>query len=210
MFIAVEGVDGVGKSTLLQWMGRYMLDNRIPVVRTREPGGTPTAERIRGLILEVTQYDPINPWGEACLFNAARSIHLHNLVLPEVALGSVVMSDRYCLSTYAYQGGGRGLDLGKLEQMHEIACNGVYPDITFILDADPKELLARQIARGEAPDRMELEGLEFQYKCRDIFLYFAQMYPDRHVIIDASGDIDSVKAQILPHLEAIKHKFHPQ
>lgn len=197
LFIAFEGIDGAGKSTAREWFCDELEKNGLKITRTREPGGTPLAERVRELVLwGIPQHDEDFPdWAEVCLYNASRATHLKNMILPHLDAGNTVVCDRFCDSTYAHQGGGRGLDIDKLKQIHEIVNEGIVPDLTFLFDGDPAVFRKRLEVRQ--PDRLEKMPIEFQYRSRQVHLDLAAAEPERYILIDAEQPIESVKAQLM-------------
>jgi dTMP kinase len=206
-FISFEGVEGVGKSTQLARCAAWLSEQGIEVVRTREPGGTPRAERLRNLLLERGD-EPMPTPCELLLMFAARSTHLENLVHPAVARGAWVLCDRFTDATYAYQGGGRGLPERDIDSLVAIVHPGFWPDLTVLLDAPVDTGLARAHERNGAdgPDRFETERREFFERVREAYLVRASREPQRLRIVDASGSVDEVehgiRALVAPLLEA--------
>ena len=206
-FISFEGVEGVGKSTQLARCAAWLGDQGVEVVRTREPGGTPRAERLRNLLLE--RGDEVMPAPcELLLMFAARSTHLENLVRPAVARGAWVLCDRFTDATYAYQGGGRGLPERDIDSLVAAVHPGFWPDLTVLLDAPVDAGLARAHERNGAdgPDRFETERREFFERVREAYLVRASREPQRMRVVDASGSVDAVaqgvRALITELLEA--------
>jgi dTMP kinase len=206
-FISFEGVEGVGKSTQLARCAAWLSEQGIEVVRTREPGGTPRAERLRKLLLERGD-EPMPTPCELLLMFAARSTHLENLVHPAVARGAWVLCDRFTDATYAYQGGGRGLPERDIDSLVAIVHPGFWPDLTVLLDAPVDTGLARAHERNGAngPDRFETERREFFERVREAYLVRASREPQRLRVVDASGAVDAVergiRALVAPLLEA--------
>ena len=206
-FISFEGVEGVGKSTQLARCAAWLSEQGIEVVRTREPGGTPRAERLRNLLLERGD-EPMPTPCELLLMFAARSTHLENLVHPAVARGAWVLCDRFTDATYAYQGGGRGLPERDIDSLVAIVHPGFWPDLTVLLDAPVDTGLARAHERNGAdgPDRFETERREFFERVREAYLVRARREPQRLRVVDASGSVDAVergiRALVAPLLEA--------
>lgn len=193
-FITVEGIEGVGKSSNVAYLADLICDRGLDVVTTREPGGTPMAERIRALLLEHGN-ETVPDTAELLLFFAARSLHLHNLILPAIDAGSWVICDRFTDASRAYQGGGRGLDAEKIETLAAWVQDGLQPDLTLLLDAPASVGLGRVRERGVA-DRMDSEARSFYERVRAVYLELAKAAPERIVIIDAAGSLESVQAQI--------------
>lgn len=189
-FLTFEGVDGAGKSSQHAWAVEHLRSKGIEVVSTREPGGTPLGEKLRGLLLS----DPMHLETEALLMFAARREHIEQVIRPALARGAWVLSDRFTDASFAYQGGGRGLDVRKLQQLeHWVQGEGVaalQPDRTFIFDLPIAEARQRQAHRqssgaGDAPDRFEQEKLDFHERVRAAYLTRAREFPQRIRVIDA-------------------------
>ncbi len=193
-FITVEGIEGVGKSTNLAFLVSLIEDHGLPVLTTREPGGTPLAERIRGLLLSHDD-EPLSDTAELLLFFAARSLHVENLIRPALARGDWVVCDRFTDTSRAYQGAARAQGLSKVETLAEWVENGVSPDLTLLLDAPAKLGLDRVRQRG-ATDRLESEQLEFFERAREAYLDLATREPQRVIVIDASRELATVQAEI--------------
>ena len=184
-FITFEGVDGAGKSSQHAWAVEHVRSKGIEVVSTREPGGTPLGEKLRGLLLS----DPMHLETEALLMFAARREHIEQVIRPALARGAWVLSDRFTDASFAYQGGGRGLDVKKLEQLeHWVQGEGadaIQPERTFIFDLPVAEAQKRRDGTGTAPDRFEQEKLDFHERVRSAYLVRAQQFPQRIRVIDA-------------------------
>lgn len=199
-FITIEGTEGVGKSTNIEFIQRYLADKNIDLLTTREPGGTPLAEEIRELLLK-NRDEKMDEAAELLLVFAARSQHLQSIILPTLSQGRWVLCDRFTDATYAYQSGGRGLDISLIESLEQRIQGDIRPDLTLLLDIDVQEGLARAGRRGEL-DRFENEAITFFEKVRSAYLARANKYPDRYAIIDASQSLESVQAQTQQHLDA--------
>jgi dTMP kinase len=193
-FITVEGIEGTGKSTNLDFVTGLIESHGYEVQRTREPGGTPMAENIRQLLLDHGQ-EPVPPIAELLLFFASRSLHLENTIKPALKAGRWVLCDRFTDASRAYQGVGRGLGLGRVERLAEWVLDGLEPDLTLLLDAPAEIGLERARARGEG-DRMDNETLEFYKRVRGGYLALADAYPSRFAIIDASQPLADVQTEI--------------
>jgi dTMP kinase len=203
-FITIEGGEGVGKSTQIAALREALTARGQEVVTTREPGGTPRAERIRELILAPT--DEPMPWtSELLLVFAARASHLENVIRPALARGAWVVCDRFTDSTYAYQGGGRGMDPRDIAQMETFVQKELRPDLTILLDAPLDVSAARAKNRNtiapEAFDRIEREQREFFERVRTTYLARANAEPQRFVVIDASRDQDTARRDIWSAVE---------
>lgn len=188
-FITLEGVDGAGKSTHLDWIAARIEAAGKKVVVTREPGGTPLGEELRKLLL--TQ--PMHLETEALLMFAARREHLDKVILPALALGIWVLSDRFTDASFAYQGGGRGLDLRRIEILEAWVHQGLQPDLTLVFDLSVEEAKRRRLAATADPDRFEQENLDFFARVRSVYLARASRYPDRIQLIDASQTVDDIR-----------------
>ncbi|ANO51399.1 dTMP kinase [Woeseia oceani] len=193
-FITVEGGEGVGKSTNIDFMAALIEEQGYTVVRTREPGGTPMAERIRGLLLEHGE-ENLPDTAELLLFFAARTLNIENAIKPALAAGQWVLCDRFTDASRAYQGCGRGLDTDKIETLASWVHADVQPDLTVLLDAPPAIGMQRAQKRGAA-DRLESEHEAFYTRVRDGYLAIAAREPERFAVIDASRTLDEVQQQI--------------
>jgi dTMP kinase len=193
-FITIEGTEGVGKSTNIAFVQRYLAEQGIELLTTREPGGTPLAEQIRGLLLE-NRDEKMDEATELLLVFAARSQHLQSVILPALASGKWVLCDRFTDATYAYQGGGRGLDVKLIEMLEQTIQGDIRPDLTLLLDIDVKVGLARAGRRG-ALDRFENEQMAFFEKVRGAYLALAKASPERYALVDASQSLEVVQEQV--------------
>lgn len=202
-FITIEGGEGVGKSTQLAVLRTWLGARIEEVVFTREPGGTPRAEKIRELLLAPTE-EPMPAMAELLLMFAARATHIENVIRPALNRGAWVVCDRFTDATYAYQGGGRGMDVRQIDMLEGLVQQALRPDLTLLLDA-PLELTAqrahgRNAATGVV-DRFEQERREFFERVRDTYLERARNFPERIAVIDASGSVESVTTAILDAIE---------
>jgi dTMP kinase len=195
-YIAFEGIEGAGKSTVANRLADLLDDGARRIVRVREPGGTAAGERIRGVLLDTGSV--LSPWAEALLFAAARAQLARDVVGPALAAGSWVISDRTVYSSLAYQGGGRGLGIDTVRALNEPGLEGVWPEMVVLLRIDPETGLARQ----EVADRIGGEGLAFQARVAGAFDAVAASEPERFLVIDASQDITSVTDQVLAGVRA--------
>ena len=197
-FITFEGIDGSGKSTQARRLAQWLGDQGHDVVLTREPGGSPGAEEIRQLLLTG---DP-DRWSaetEILLFTAARRDHLEKTILPALAAGKTVVSDRSADSTRVYQGATRGDLRAKVDALHTLMI-GRDPDLTFVIDMDPATALERGLARRSGEDRFEDFGLPFQETLRHGFLALARAEPHRCVLIDGNRTPDQIASDVAAHL----------
>ena len=190
-FITVEGVEGVGKSTNIAALEELLRDRNIDFVRTREPGGTGFAEKLRSLLLDRADDNPA-ALSELLLIFAARADHLEKLIAPALEQGKWVICDRFTDDTFAYQGGGRGLPQEAISLLQSIVQGKLRPDLTIILDLHPEIGLERVRRRGKL-DRIEQEAIEFHVRVRNHYLEIARREPGRCILIDASSDADAVQ-----------------
>lgn len=192
-FITFEGGEGAGKSSQARRLAAALKTDGREVVLTREPGGAPGAELIRGLLVEGDQrWDPVT---EALLHFAARREHLESTIRPALARGAWVVCDRFADSTVAYQSYGLGVERAIIRRLHRDVVGDTNPDLTLILDIDPREGLARA-ARTRSQDRYERMDVEFHRKLRLGFLAIARREPDRCVVIDAAQDMERIHSEI--------------
>lgn len=191
-FITVEGVDGAGKTTQMDFIEQWLADRGIDVVRTREPGGTDLGERLRDLLIQQTALR-ISGHSELMLVFAARRQHLEERILPALNSGRWVLSDRFTDATYAYQGAGRGIDAARIEILEHWVQEGLAPDLTVVLDVPTKLGMERSDRRGAAPDRFEEEALAFKQAVRECYLDRAARDPDRIRVVDAAGSVAEVR-----------------
>lgn len=194
LFITVEGGEGVGKTTNLAFIADQLRCNGVAFVQTREPGGTPLAEQIRTLLLD-TRSEPVAPMAELLLVFAARAQHLQQVVQPALEAGKWVLCDRFTDATYAYQGGGRQLNQGAIGELEQLVQGSFRPDLTLLLDLPVAAGLERAGARGEL-DRFEQEQLAFFERVRAVYLDRARRFPRQFRVIDASGPLSQVQANI--------------
>ena len=206
-FITVEGGEGAGKSTNLDFIHQYLLQAGKKVVMTREPGGTPVGEKIRELLLD-KQQTSISDNAELLLMFAARAQHLEQVILPALQAGSWVLCDRFTDATYAYQGGGRGIDYARIATIENWVQGEIRPDLTVLLDLPIEEGLKRAGDRSE-PDRFEQEKHDFFHRVRQAYLDLAKTNPERYRIVDASTSLVDVQKQISHILETFcADNFH--
>ena len=193
-FITVEGIEGVGKSTNIDHLSAIIEAHGFEVLRTREPGGTPMAERIRQMLLEHGEED-LPDIAELLLFFASRSLHIRNAICPALEAGIWVVCDRFTDASRAYQGNGRGLDMQRINMLAEWVQDGLEPDLTILLDASAEIGMQRAQQRGEA-DRLESEQQSFYQRVRQGYLDLAAANPQRFVVLDASGSMAEVRAEV--------------
>jgi dTMP kinase len=199
-FVTVEGIEGVGKSTQLPRLAQALEQRAIPCVLSREPGGTPLAEKIRELVL-APGAEALPDTAELLLMFAARAVHLENFIKPHLEAGRWVLCDRFTDATYAYQGAGRGFAVARIAELERLVQQTLRPDLTLLLDAPVAAGLERARARNQghaaAADRFERERVEFFERVRAGYLARAGAEPERIAVIDATGAVDEVAAQIL-------------
>ncbi len=200
-FITVEGIEGVGKSTNIEFLSGLIESAGHTVLRTREPGGTPMAESIRELLLE-HGHEPVPDVAELLLFFAARSLHLQNAIRPALDRGDWVVCDRFTDASRAYQGNGRGLDMEMINRLAEWVQDGLEPHLTILLDAPASVGMARAGARGRK-DRLDSEQASFYSRVRNGYLDLAAANPERFCVVDASRPISEVQASIAPAMMRI-------
>jgi dTMP kinase len=198
-FITLEGGEGVGKTTNVPFIKDYLLGKSIPVVVTREPGGTMMAEKIRDLLLHSND-EVVSSHAEILLMFAARAQHLKNVIKPALAQGTWVLCDRFTDATYAYQGGGRGMSLETISWLENFVQEDLRPDLTLLLDVPIETGMARAKSRGEQFDRFESEQLHFFSQVRNAYLQQAQKYPGRIKVIMADQPLDIVQKEIIKTL----------
>ena len=203
-FVTFEGGEGVGKSTQLKRLAAKLGDRGLDVVTTREPGGSPLAETLRGALLS-GRAAPLGPLGEATLFTAARIDHVDKVIAPALARGAFVLCDRFADSTRAYQGALGAVDARMIALLERVALGDLRPDLTLVLDLPAREAQARAAARrgaGAAPDRFEGEDDAFHAALRKAFLDIADEAPDRCRVVDAGLPVEDVAAAIWREVEA--------
>ena len=198
-FITIEGVEGAGKSTMMDRVAEWLQDAGHRVVRTREPGGTALAEKIREILLDKKNHS-LSSKAELLLMFAARAENLAENIRPALADGETVLCDRFTDATWAYQGGGRQLPEDDIAALERLVHGDLQPDLTLLLDL-PVTLGLERAARRSASDRFELEAPEFFERVRRAYLDRAAESPERFAVIDASEDMESVWVQITGILE---------
>ncbi len=193
-FITIEGIEGVGKSTHMGRLVEHIEAHGHRVLKSREPGGTPTAELIREVVLGHTE-EIIPDIAELLLMFAARSLLVENVIRPALSAGTWVVCDRFVDASRAYQGGGRGIPMQQINELADWVLGDLRPDLTILLDAPVEVGMSRADSRG-SPDRLDVERAEFYTRVRASYLQLAAAEPERFVIIDAAGTLDEVGASI--------------
>ena len=203
--LVIEGLEGAGKTTVIQTIESYLKDKNQKVLLTREPGGTRVGEWVRSLIKEQVSGETLDPRTELLMLYAARVQPSEEIIKPALKQGIWVISDRFELSTIAYQGGGRGLPMAMINQVSTAVLQGFKPDVTFFLDLDPALGLARVLQRG-AKDRMEQESLVFFQRVNDAY-HQAILGMQDVIQIDASQPLSSVQKTVMAHLERLIESY---
>lgn len=198
-FITLDGIDGAGKSTNLAVMKAWFEKHQLPVLFTREPGGTPAGEALREILLDPATQVSLRT--ETLLMFAARQQHLETVILPALKNGTHVVSDRFTDATFAYQGGGRGVPLQDIATLEHWVQGDFRPDLTLLLDV-PLEVSMARINQTREKDRFEQEAAEFFNRVREVYLQRAAKQPERYAVIDSSQSLDAVKTQIETALDS--------
>jgi dTMP kinase len=210
-FITIEGPDGAGKSTHVEFLETWLQDRNYDVVTTREPGGTRLGESLRDILL--------NPDGmvvelsdecELMLMFAARLQHLHEIIFPAINQGQFVICDRFTDATYAYQGGGRGISENRIRQLEDWVQQGFQPDLTILFDVPVPIGLERTKIRGDRGDRFEQQKIQFKESVRQVYLQRAAKFPERITLIDATGTVKEVQVTLIQCVEEfLKKREYP-
>ena len=198
-FITLDGIDGAGKSTNLAVMKAWFEKHQLPVLFTREPGGTPAGEALREILLNPATQVSLRT--ETLLMFAARQQHLETVILPALKNGTHVVSDRFTDATFAYQGGGRGVPLQDIATLEHWVQGDFRPDLTLLLDV-PLEVSMARINQTREKDRFEQEEAKFFNRVREVYLQRANEQPERYAVIDSSQSLDAVKNQIETALDS--------
>lgn len=197
-FVTFEGIEGVGKSSVIQYISEKLKQKNIKTVVTREPGGTNLANKLRRLVLDNNE-ELILPETELLLLLAARKQHVEQFIRPHLKKGYLVISDRFFDATYAYQCGGRGLSTSALEKLNELIGLNFYPDLTFLLDA-PIDICLDRLKHREKSDRFDREEFEFFEKVKNTYLKRAYAEPNRFLVINCDKDFEIVCKTVLNKL----------
>ncbi|WP_122952254.1 dTMP kinase [Bathymodiolus thermophilus thioautotrophic gill symbiont] len=200
-FITIDGVEGAGKSTQIDFICQYLTDKGINVVLTREPGGTEVGEKIRTLLLS-NSTGKMHADTELMLMFAARNEHIQNKIIPTLNQGDWILSDRFTDASYAYQGGGRGLDIARIAQLEQWVLRSFAPDMTLLLDIPVDIGMRRVESRGEK-DRIEQESLDFFNRVRNTYIARSEQYPERIKLIDASQNVENISNEIQKILKTL-------
>ena len=197
-FISFEGIDGAGKSTHIAFVAELLAARGKTVVSSREPGGTAVGEKLRGLLL----HEKMHLETEALLMFASRREHIAQVIAPALARGDWVISDRFTDASFAYQGGGRGLDRAKMEVLENWVHPHLQPDLTLLFDV-PLDVARARLDATRTLDKFEQEQADFFSACRNEYLRRAAQFPQRIVVLDSTGSIDAIRAQINAILEKL-------
>ena len=195
LFISFEGIEGCGKTTQSLLLARWLKGRGHQVIVTREPGGTPIAEKIRRVLLDPGNHR-MAPLSELLLLEASRAQHLAQVIVPALKAGKTVICDRFADSSTAYQGYGRGMDLEMINRLNQIAVGGCWPRLTLVFDLPVEQGFARACKRKRSLDRMERQQKAFHQKVRRGFLAIAQAEPDRVKVLDGSFPPDVIQAAV--------------
>jgi dTMP kinase len=204
-FITVEGIEGVGKSSNVGYLQAAIEKRGLKVLTSREPGGTPMAEKIRGLLLD-DNGEPVPDIAELLLMFASRALHVQNVIQPALAAGTWVICDRFSDTSRAYQGAGRGFPQENINQLVEWVHGDLQPDLTILLDAPAETGMSRAEKRSE-PDRIETERSDFFARARECFLALAAAEPQRFAVIDASKDKHTVRIAVETEINRLIDKI---
>jgi dTMP kinase len=200
-FITIDGVEGAGKSTQITFICDYLKAKGVNVILTREPGGTDVGEKIRTLLLS-NSTGKMHADTELMLMFAARNEHIQNKIMPALKQGDWVLSDRFTDASYAYQGGGRGLDVSRIAQLEQWVSQDFTPDMTLLLDVPVEIGMSRVESRGKK-DRIELEATDFFNRVRQAYINRSEQFPERIKLIDSSQTVDHTKQQIKVILDSL-------
>jgi dTMP kinase len=190
MLITFEGIEGCGKSTQIELLYTYLMQKGRAVIKTREPGGTPFGEALRKVSL--TKDMTVFPLAELLAIMAIRAQHVEEVIMPALEKRQIVLCDRFVDATYAYQGYGRGIDLGIIETLNRLVTKGVRPNLTILLDCTATVGLKRKTGRHRSLDRFEKETLSFHRKIRNAYAKLAKEDPERFFVVDANGDVEVI------------------
>ncbi|MGD0230498.1 MAG: dTMP kinase [Syntrophorhabdales bacterium] len=201
MLITFEGIEGSGKTTQIELLYEYLKGKGHPVIRTREPGGTVLGEALRKVLLQEDLH--VLPLSELLIFMAVRTQHMEEVIMPALARGGIVLCDRFVDATYAYQGYGRGVDLGIIATLNRLVTKGITPNLTILLDCDADVGLKRRIVRDSRPDRFEKERLSFHELCRLGYLKLAEEDEKRFFVVNGNRGIEATYATIRDRVEKL-------
>ena len=196
-FITFEGIDGCGKSTQLRMLAGELRVRGLPVIATREPGGTPLGQKLRTALLDVKE--EVDPLTELLVFAADRAQHVRKHLLPALERNQIVLSDRYADATVAYQGAGRGFKPELIEEIVQLATDGLKPDLTLLFDLSVADaaIRTRKRVQNKRTDRLDVENEDFHMRVRNAYVEIAKAEPDRFRVIDARGSVDETQRRVM-------------
>lgn len=199
-FITFEGVEGSGKSTQIRYLANSLISRNLSTTLTREPGGCPIADKIRAILLDADN-SAMSAMAELMLYAAARAQHVNEVIAPALSDSGIVLCDRFCDATVAYQSYGRGLDRSIIDTLNSHACSGISPDLTVLIDCDPRVGLERarrriELSSGPREERFELEAIAFHQRVRSGYNQLAIDEPQRFVIVDGAGTVEGIALEI--------------
>ncbi|HOE16272.1 MAG TPA: dTMP kinase [Syntrophorhabdaceae bacterium] len=205
MLITFEGIEGSGKTTQIELLHDHLKQKGYDVIKTREPGGTAFGEALRKIFL----HENLNvlPLSELLIFMAMRAQHVEELILPALKNGKVVLCDRFVDASYAYQGYGRGIDLGIIETLNRLVTKGVRPNLTILLDCTAKKGLKRKAAFNNVMDRFEQEDITFHRRIKDAYLKLSRKEPKRFLVIDGGKGIEAIEVLIRKNVEHLLKNY---
>lgn len=196
-FITFEGIDGCGKSTQLRMLAGELRVRGLPVIATREPGGTPLGQKLRTALLDVKE--EVDPLTELLVFAADRAQHVRKHLLPALERNQIVLSDRYADATVAYQGAGRGFKPELIAEIVQLATDGLKPDLTLLFDLSVADaaIRTRKRVQSKRTDRLDVENEDFHMRVRNAYVEIAKAEPDRFRVIDARGSVDQTQRRVM-------------
>lgn len=197
-FITLEGVDGAGKTTHVEFIKKYFTNLNRDFILTREPGGTVLGEKLRAILL----HEEMTPNTETILMFAARNEHIDQIIRPGLMKGTIVISDRFTDATYAYQSGGKGVSDEKIDILKGLVQGDLQPDLTFLFDL-PVEVSIRRLNKTRELDKFEREGKEFHENIRKKYLNLAKLYPERFFVLNSENSIEEIQNQIKVRLDEL-------
>ncbi len=197
-FITLEGVDGAGKTTHVEFIKKYFINLNRDFILTREPGGTILGEKLRAILL----HEEMTPNTETILMFAARNEHIDQIIRPGLMKGTIVISDRFTDATYAYQSGGKGVSDEKIDILKGLVQGDLQPDLTFLFDL-PVEVSIRRLNKTRELDKFEREGKEFHENIRKKYLNLAKLYPERFFVLNSENSIEEIQNQIKIRLDEL-------
>lgn len=197
-FITLEGVDGAGKTTHIEFIKRYFINLNREFILTREPGGTVLGEKLRALLL----HEEMTPKTETILMFAARNEHIDQIIRPGLMKGAIVISDRFTDATYAYQSGGKGVSDEKIDILKGLVQENLQPDLTFLFDL-PVEVSIKRLNNTRELDKFEREGKEFHENIRKKYLNLAKLYPERFFVLNSENSIEHIQNQVKTRLDEL-------